>query len=257
MNSPSISEPETETVTCEHHGAYVAKVTRIPGFVDRPIRSECPACREQREREEEAHKLAYERRVQEMARAGRLASCRIPPRFADKTLADFVPTSEGARKAKALAERYVAAFGTARGTSLIFCGKPGTGKTHLACAIAHAVTEKLSARFCSVLAAIRHVKSAYRKDCEYTEEEAIGDLIAPALLVLDEVGVQVGSEHEKMLLFEIINERYQQCRSTILVSNLTAEEIAEYLGDRVVDRFREDGAIVAFDWASYRTRRPS
>jgi DNA replication protein DnaC len=69
---------------------------------------------------------------------------------------------------------------------------------------------------------------------------------------MDEVGVQVGSEHEKMLLFEIINERYQECRSTVLISNLTREEIAGYLGQRVMDRFAEGGAVVAFDWDSHR-----
>jgi DNA replication protein DnaC len=104
----------------------------------------------------------------------------------------------------------------------------------------------------TVLGAVRHIKDTYRKDSIRSESEAIDDLVAPGLLILDEVGVQVGSEHEKMLVFEIINERYQACRSTILISNLNREELTAYLGDRIMDRFNEAGAVVAFDWASYR-----
>jgi len=254
MNSPTISDPETETRVCEKHGEYAARVLRVP-FSDAPIRSACPECAEERTREQENFKREQEERRQNEYRRQRLANCALPLRFADKTIAQFEPPCTEAQRIKTLAERFVAGFDPARGTSLIFCGKPGTGKTHIACAIARAITDSTSAHFSTVLAAIRHIKGAYRKDCEYTEDEALESFISPSLLVLDEIGVQVGSEHEKMLLFEIINERYQRRRSTILISNLTAEELAAYLGDRVVDRFREDGAVIAFDWDSHRGRK--
>ncbi len=96
------------------------------------------------------------------------------------------------------------------------------------------------------------VKSTYRKGSEIDETEAVDQFIAPDVLILDEIGVQIGSEHEKMLLFDIINQRYEQCKSTILISNLDQSELTAYLGDRVMDRFRETGAVVAFDWTSYR-----
>jgi DNA replication protein DnaC len=104
----------------------------------------------------------------------------------------------------------------------------------------------------TVLSAIRHIKDTYRRDSDRSESQAIDDLVAVDLLILDEVGAQVGSEHEKMLMFEVINERYQQLRSTVLISNLTREELSEFLGDRVMDRFRESGAVIAFDWKSHR-----
>jgi DNA replication protein DnaC len=139
---------------------------------------------------------------------------------------------------------------------MVFCGKPGTGKTHLACGIGRNLINKFrSVQFLTVLSAIRHIKDTYRRDSERTEQEAINDLLQPDLLILDEIGAQLGSEHEKMLMFEVINERYQQCRSTILISNLNADELTDFLGDRVMDRFRESGAVVAFDWASHRGQR--
>jgi DNA replication protein DnaC len=39
------------------------------------------------------------------------------------------------------------------------------------------------------------------------------------------------------------------------VSNLNATELEHYLGERIVDRFREMGAVLAFDWESHRGRR--
>ena len=78
-------------------------------------------------------------------------------------------------------------------------------------------------------------------------------LCSPDLLILDEVGVQFGSDAEKLILFEIINTRYQDMKPTILISNLTLVELGKYIGERVVDRMREGGgAILSFDWDSYR-----
>lgn len=85
----------------------------------------------------------------------------------------------------------------------------------------------------------------------------------PDLLILDEVGVQFGSDTERLLLFDILNERYERRRPTILMSNLALDDAEEggrvvpgiksYLGERVFDRLREDGGqSVVFDWPSHR-----
>ena len=80
----------------------------------------------------------------------------------------------------------------------------------------------------------------------------VAGFIRPDLLILDEVGVQFGSETEKMILFEIINGRYEQLKPTIVISNL-ADALTDYLGERVVDRLREGGGrMLIFDWPSYR-----
>ena len=45
---------------------------------------------------------------------------------------------------------------------------------------------------------------------------------------------------------------------TILLSNLPVEEVTGYLGERVVDRIREDGGrIVRFTWESHRVKARS
>ena len=141
------------------------------------------------------------------------------------------------------------------GGGLVFCGKPGTGKNHLACAIANSVIEnhQSDVYLTTVMRIIRKVKSTWGKDSDLTEEDAIKFYCSKSLLIIDELGVQFGTESEKIILFEIINERYEQMRPTILISNLTEEELGKYIGDRIIDRMKEgQGAVIKFDWESYR-----
>ncbi|NHX33749.1 ATP-binding protein, partial [Escherichia coli] len=78
----------------------------------------------------------------------------------------------------------------------------------------------------------------------------------PDLLIIDEVGVQFGSEAEKLILFEIINTRYERMKPTILISNQTREELGAFIGERVIDRMSDGGGCtLAFTWDSYRSRK--
>lgn len=142
------------------------------------------------------------------------------------------------------------------GTSLLMCGKPGTGKSHLAAAMAQAVIKQgRSAVYTSVLRAVRSIKDTYRKDSDITEQAAINAYVLPDLLILDEVGVQFGSETEKMYLFEILNGRYESLKPTIVITNLSPSEVSAYLGERIVDRLAEGGGgTLVFDWESYRSK---
>jgi DNA replication protein DnaC len=62
------------------------------------------------------------------------------------------------------------------------------------------------------------------------------------LLVLDEVGVSFGTEPEKVQLFNVINGRYNQVRPTIVTSNLDVAGMTAYLGERSMDRLKENAA---------------
>ena len=90
----------------------------------------------------------------------------------------------------------------------------GTGKNHLALAIArHAITEhQSSAIFTTALKIAREYKSTWSKNSTRTEDEVIRQFTKPDLLIIDEVGVQFGSEAEKMIMFEIINTRYERMK---------------------------------------------
>lgn len=236
------------TEICKTHGKYRAII--LNGHS-----SPCPECMSSRllgERQEQSQKLSEEHN--QLIAAGLLKRAAIPPRFADRTLDSFVVSNDGQERALGAARAYVESFTKSAGQSLILCGGVGAGKTHIAIGIAHElIRRQCVCVFTSVIGAIRSVKETYNRNSDITEREAIANLIRPDLLILDEVGVQFGSDAEKLILFEIINGRYENRKSTIVISNLAMAALSEYLGERVVDRLREDGGrLVVFDWPSFR-----
>ena len=97
----------------------------------------------------------------------------------------------------------------------------------------------------------RRIKDTYKLG-EETESQAIQAFASPSLLVLDEIGVSFGSDSELNYLFDIMNERYEQCLPTIIVSNVQPGELGQWVGDRVVDRLRECSKLMVFNWESAR-----
>jgi DNA replication protein DnaC len=248
----------TEQRVCPTHGAYEARRWTIPFdlSLDLPEFTLCPACVElshQRERDRAAQALRSSRLSSLIEQAG------IPPRFSDADIAGYTTTVAGQRQIQAICKAYVETWPlqSQRGRSLIFTGPCGTGKTHLACGIANAImpTHFSSVRFGTAAALLRTVKDTYRKDSGGSESQALRSLTDTNLLIIDEVGAQKGTDHELQLLFEIIDARYSHKRPMILISNYTAEDLAGFLGERAMDRFRECATIHAFKWASYRATR--
>lgn len=205
------------------------------------------------------------------ARVGRLLQrAGIPQRFQHRTLEGYQAEQPAQQRALALARRYATQFDEvlAKGTCLVFSGNRGTGKTHLACGIANAIMRcGYSALFASASELIRKVRSTWRKDSPLSEQAALEAFSAIDLLIIDEVGVQYGTEGEQIILFEVINRRYERLKPTIILTNLPLERpqdgqggvramsLADYLGDRAVDRLREGGGrLVVFDWPSWRDR---
>ena len=251
----AMRKPETRPASCEKHGAFESR--KLFGSVW----SKCSKCAEEHEAEERKRQAEVAVENQRRACEQKIGRAGIPERFRDRDLASYIAKTEGQQRALHFAQAYAEGFEDVAktGRGALFIGKPGTGKTHLAIGIAlHVMREhKRSALFVTVMRAIRSIKETWRKDSELSEAEAIEDLVFPDLLILDEVGIQFGSDAEKLLLFDVLNERYEQRKPTLMLSNLTAQEVAAYLGERVMDRLREDGGrAIVFDWESHRGVKP-
>ena len=264
MNSPNPSAPELKLKStqvearCDEHGPYTATVHDMTAIGGRVVTTHCPACqaRDAKAKADADLQRTAMQRGQEVRRL--LGRAGIPPRFQDRTFGNYTATSMGQRAALVTCRTFAETWGeqVERGGSLVLTGGPGTGKTHLACAVAGFVAREFLAApwFGTVTQLLRHIKDTYRRDSDRSEQSAIDDLVSPDLLIVDEVGVQTGSDHEKMLIFEVLNERYQNLRPTILISNLNSTDLEAYIGQRIMDRFRECGSVVAFDWQSHRGR---
>lgn len=252
----SVTDETTEFGNCGTHGLYEIQKIELFGSVIR--RAKCPACIAEHNAEHEAQ-ILRERAASAIRRwEARIGQAGIPERFRDRSLDCYQAESDGQKRALAFARSYADGFGKPEnaGKSALFIGLPGTGKTHLAIGIAlQIMAEERSAMFATVMRAIRTIKDTWRKGADTSEAEAIQALVFPDLLILDEIGLQFGSDAEKLLLFDVLNERYERRRPTILLSNLTAQEVSGYLGERIMDRLREDGGeVIVFDWESHRGR---
>lgn len=250
----ALQNPTYRESVCETHGAFQSR--RVFGAVW----SKCPACTAEIEIEEKAKRDAELRERAQRVWQSKIGAAGIPERFRDRTIERYVAKTEGQRRALAVAERYADNFDEAleTGKSMLFLGKPGTGKTHLSVGIALRVMQagNRTALFSTVMRAMRRVKDTWGRGSEESETDAIEAFVFPDLLILDEVGIQFGSDTEKLLLFDILNERYERRRPTLMLSNLALPEVKAYLGERVFDRMREDGGeVVVFDWESHRGQK--
>lgn len=202
---------------------------------------------------EEKRKSEFRESSDRMAKAG------FPLRLLTSSLGTFETPDGGRAKALDKAKAYASMFGSLEkipASCLLLCGKPGTGKSHLAVGVARSIILSHRIKYATVSGLARAVRSSYSKMAEKTEEQILEAHISPTLLVLDEVGVGLGSDHERAMMHDVIAGRYDRRKPTILISNLSLPDIKIALGDRIVDRIREDnGIVIECSWESWRGRK--
>lgn len=255
-------EARTSTRSCRSHGEYVSTETKRrhgwAGFPPIVGWSSCPTCSEELARKEAERKEAAER----ADLWKRTIESGIPDMFVreKKRLNNYTVENTGQKKALRVATDYANNFKVdahETGRNLIFIGATGCGKTHLACGIGFEVLDMGGiVRYTTMGDMIRRITDTWRNRDGESESDVLRDLTSAALLILDEAGVQSGSELEIRNITNVIDGRYREQLPTILVSNLTIKDLSPLLGDRVIDRLRDHGSpLVAFNWASYRGRR--
>ncbi len=246
----------TKKEICEDHGEYQLHCIEL--FDKKKWIGSCPQCTRWKKNEEDARLRAEDRLQLESTKK----CCGISPRMMNKTFNDFKSDPNNAQQvtAKRQFQKLLDAVKARSDTfNIIATGCVGTGKTLLASIIINDLID--NGRRCKMVKAmdmIRNLRETWgvsnpRDRGLKTETEMIEHYSNLDLLIIDEIGTQSGSDNEKQHIFDIIDGRYQNMKPTVLLSNLTLDQVKETVGDRVIDRLREDGgSLVVFDWQSER-----
>jgi DNA replication protein DnaC len=98
------------------------------------------------------------------------------------------------------------------------------------------------------------LREASKNHVKSSEKEVLATLSHCGLLVVDEFQERGESEWEDRIMKNLIDKRYASGRPTIIIANLSRKELFDALGSSIVDRARENGKSIEFNWASYRNQ---
>ncbi len=120
---------------------------------------------------------------------------------------------------------------------LVFSGGSGTGKTHLAAAIANErIARGQAALFMVVPDLLDHLRASYDATVDELGYEQIFDQVRNApLLILDDIDASSGTPWAREKLFQIVNHRYNAELPTVYTTSQRPAQLDDRLSTRLTD----------------------
>lgn len=270
--------PQKPDEICE----FCGKKLHYEGFVwmksviwsPTPQRCTCPQGVEKWKQydEEQARKRLEEKQREQYAAlqlkiTKLLGSSGIKKRFQQRRFDNFVADTPARQRAYNVAKAYADTFDKHRadGTGLYIEGTNGTGKTHLAAAIAMQLITVLHIPVICKTASdlLLDIKAAFDKE-GVSEAHVLEIYKTVDLLIIDDLGKEQCTDWSISTLYSIVNDRYEEMRPTIITTNYNSDNLVRTLTPKgydnlkviaIISRLREVSQVMTMAWEDYRSTR--
>ena len=272
--------------TLQYRGFLLPAIskTRVFGWDSQPERCDCPRAKAYWERAEAKNKAAEEAKAAAEAAAAfnrrinrLLGDSGMGARFQNRTFDRFQVTPEN-QKAYTACKEYAAAFKAqmlpSKGkdgeavppqqerNGLFLVGGYGTGKTHLAAAVANELIRNGTPALCmTTIDLLANVRRTYNGQGD--EADILKLYTETPLLIIDDLGSEAATEWTSSMIFTIVNARYEAYMPVIVTTNCGTEELtrsmtpagcSERNAQKMIDRLREMCLAVPLDGPSWRAK---
>jgi len=183
----------------------------------------------------------------------RIGDAKLPER---KTLVDFDFDFQPQLDRNLVLELMTMGF-VSRRQGVILGGNSGTGKSHIAKALALEACKQLyRVRYTTAADMLKTLFAALADD---SLDHKLKQYLNPQLLVIDELGfdrLEREDARNAALFYKVIDGRYTKA-STVLTTNIDFEQLGHYLGDplittAIVDRMVHHSTVIVIQGPSWR-----
>lgn len=206
-----------------------------------PVKYDCPKCEDRGYifKIQDGYEVAVaceclekKQSIEKMERSG------LTEAFKQRTFKTFIVNNEWQIKAKNEVLRYVNDFlKKETNASLILCGNPGSGKTHLGIgAMLELINNNVGCVYKEYISMLTNLKQVINEEEEFIRE--LEKYINPRVLFLDDFLKGQPTEADRKYIYKVINTRYLKGKPMIISTEKSIKEILmfdEAVGSRIVE----------------------
>ena len=216
-----------------------------PPFEGRLLPCLCQCQRERREREDaQREKVRHIQAVAELKRRG----------FTEEAMCRWTFENDNGKSYQLKHARFYVAHWErmkAENIGYLLWGGVGTGKSYFAGCIANALMEReVSVRMTNLAVVLNDLSAGFEK-----RNDTITGLCRTELLIIDDFGMERGTEYSLEQVYNVIDSRYRSAKPLIVTTNLPLTELQnpqDTAHARIYDRLLAMCAPIRFTGESFR-----